>query len=112
MTTARIPSTRSAGSAGGEVVKVDSCFKRIGTPDINWVQSTLQFDNGATGVVINSWASGRRVFRTEIHCPGAYADVSWKIRRIFMRTATMTDRNLTARKSRADRNFMNTAGLS
>ena len=34
---------------GGEVVKVDSCFKRIGTPDINWVQSTLQFDNGATG---------------------------------------------------------------
>jgi len=60
---------------GGEVVGVDSNFKRIGTPDINWVQSTLQFDNGATGVVINSWASGRRVFRVEIHCPGAYADV-------------------------------------
>ena len=60
---------------GGEVVKVDSCFKRIGTPDINWVQSTLQFDNGATGIVINSWASGRRVFRAEVHCPGAYADI-------------------------------------
>ena len=60
---------------GGEVVRVDSCFKRIGTPDINWVQATLQFDNGATGVVLNSWASGRRVFRTEVHCPGAYADI-------------------------------------
>lgn len=60
---------------GGEVVKVDSCFKRIGTPDINWVQSTLQFDNGATGIIINSWASGRRVFRVEVHCPGAYADI-------------------------------------
>jgi virulence factor len=60
---------------GGEVVKVDSCFKRIGTPDINWVHSTLQFDNGATGIVINSWASGRRVFRVEVHCPGAYADI-------------------------------------
>lgn len=60
---------------GGEIVKIESVFKRIGTPDINWIQSTLQFDNGATGVVINSWASGRRVFRTEIHCPGAYADV-------------------------------------
>lgn len=60
---------------GGEVTDVQSCFKRIGTPDINWVQSTIQFDNGATGVIINSWASGRRVFRTEIHCPGAYADV-------------------------------------
>lgn len=60
---------------GGEVVSVESNFKRIGTPDINWVQSTLQFDNGATGIVINSWASGRRVFRVEIHCPCAYADV-------------------------------------
>lgn len=60
---------------GGEVVKVDSCFKRIGTPDINWVQSTLQFDNGATGIIINSWASGRRVFRAEVHCPGVYADI-------------------------------------
>ena len=68
---------------GGEVVKVDSCFKRIGTPDINWVQSTLQFDNGATGVVINSWASGRRVFRTEIHCPGAYADVELENKAYF-----------------------------
>ena len=60
---------------GGEVVKVDSCFKRIGTPDINWVQSTIQFDNGATGILINSWASGRRVFRAEVHCLGAYADI-------------------------------------
>lgn len=68
---------------GGEVVSVDSSFKRIGTPDINWVQSTLQFDNGATGVVINSWASGRRVFRAEIHCPGAYADVELENKAYF-----------------------------
>ncbi len=68
---------------GGEVVDVKSVFKRLGTPDINWVQSTLQFDNGATGVIINSWASGRRVFRAEIHCPGAYADVELENKAFF-----------------------------
>lgn len=68
---------------GGEVTKIDSTFKRIGTPDINWVQSVLEFDNGATGVVINSWASGRRVFRTEIHAPEAYADVELENKAYF-----------------------------
>lgn len=60
---------------GGEVLKIESNFKKIGVPDINWVQSTLHFDNGATGILINSWASGRRIFRAEIHSPGAYADI-------------------------------------
>lgn len=60
---------------GGEVVRVEARFKRINTPDINWVHATLEFDNGATGVLINSWASGRRVFRVSIHSPGACADV-------------------------------------
>lgn len=68
---------------GGEVVKVESSFKRIRTPDINWVQSVLQFDNGATGIVVNSWASGRRVFRAEIHCPDAYADVELENKAYF-----------------------------
>lgn len=68
---------------GGEVISVESDFKRIGTPDINWVHSTLQFDNGSTGIVINSWASGRRIFRVEIHCPSAYADVELENKAYF-----------------------------
>ncbi|QQO08437.1 Gfo/Idh/MocA family protein [Breznakiella homolactica] len=60
---------------GGDVTGVESTCKRIGTPDINWVQSVLHFDNGSTGIIINSWASGRRVFRLELHSPGIYADV-------------------------------------
>jgi len=59
---------------GGEVVDIDSHCKRIGTPDINWISATIQFDSGATGFLVNSWASGRRVFRVQMHAPGIYCD--------------------------------------
>lgn len=59
---------------GGEVVKVEGHCKRIGVPDINWIGATLHFDNGSTGYVLCSWASGRRVFRVEMHAPGIYTD--------------------------------------
>jgi virulence factor len=56
------------------VVSIESHCKRIGTPDINWIGATLQFDNGATGYVLNSWNSGRRVFRVQMHAPGISTD--------------------------------------
>ncbi|RIK43327.1 MAG: gfo/Idh/MocA family oxidoreductase [Chloroflexi bacterium] len=59
---------------GGEVVGVESRCKRIGTPDINFISAFLEFDNGATGVLINSWTSGRRIFRVEMHAPGICAE--------------------------------------
>lgn len=59
---------------GGEVVEVDSRCRRIGTPDINWIGATLYFDNGSIGYLINSWTSGRRVFRVEMHAPGIAVD--------------------------------------
>lgn len=59
---------------GGEVVGVESECRRIGTPDINWIGITLHFDNGSTGHVINNWASGRRVFRVQMHAPGVCVD--------------------------------------
>ena len=59
---------------GGEVTGVDSRCRRIGTPDINWIGAMLHFDNGATGFVINSWTSGRRVFRVQMHAPAVYVD--------------------------------------
>jgi predicted dehydrogenase len=60
---------------GGEVIAVESRCRRIGVPDINWFDATLTFDNGATCYVACNWASGRRVFRAEIHVLGGYADV-------------------------------------
>ena len=60
---------------GGEVVKIESECKRINVPDINWIGATLHFDNGSSCYVIGNWASGRRVFRVQIHAPGICADV-------------------------------------
>jgi predicted dehydrogenase len=60
---------------GGEVVRVESEARRIGVPDINWFGATLHFDNGSTCYVVCNWASGRRVFRVQMHVPRAYADI-------------------------------------
>ncbi|MFN8444844.1 MAG: Gfo/Idh/MocA family oxidoreductase [Caldilineaceae bacterium] len=59
---------------GGEVVEVQSHCKRIGTPDINFISALLHFDNGATAVLLNSWSSGRRIFKVEMHAPGICAE--------------------------------------
>lgn len=59
---------------GGEVTAIESRCKRLGTPDINWIGAALHFDNGSSGYVLNSWASGRRIFRVELHAPGVAVD--------------------------------------
>ena len=59
---------------GGEVVEVQSTCRRQQTPDINFISALLRFDNGATGLMLNSWTSGRRVFRVEMHAPGICAE--------------------------------------
>ena len=59
---------------GGEVIEVESSCRRVGVPDINWIGATLYFDNGAAGYLLNSWVSGRRVFRVEMHAPGIAVD--------------------------------------
>lgn len=55
---------------GGEVVEVQSLTKRVLVPDINFISALLRFDNGAIGVLLNSWTSGRRIFDVEMHAPG------------------------------------------
>lgn len=59
---------------GGEVRDVQSVMKRVGVPDLNFFAALLTFDNGATGVLLNSWTSGRRIFRVEMHAPGICAE--------------------------------------
>lgn len=55
---------------GGEVVEIQSVTRRVMTPDINFFAAMLGFDNGATGLLVNSWTSGRRIFDVEMHAPG------------------------------------------
>ena len=59
---------------GGEIEDVQSITRRVDTPDINFFVSTLQFSNDATGVMMNSWVSGRRIFRVEMHSQGICAE--------------------------------------
>lgn len=59
---------------GGEVTGIESHVKRVGVPDINFISATLQFDGGATGYLINSWSSGKRIFAVEMHAPGIFAE--------------------------------------
>jgi virulence factor len=54
---------------GGEVVEIQSVAHSIMVPDINYITALLHFDNGATGVMMNTWVSGRRIFRVEMHAP-------------------------------------------
>jgi virulence factor len=66
-------------ACGGEVVGVDSYCRRVGTPDVNWIGAMLHFDNGSVGVLVNSWSSGRRLFRVQLHASGIFAEVDPEI---------------------------------
>ena len=59
---------------GGDVLGVESRCRRIGVPEINWIGASLYFENGSVGYLVNSWVSGRRVFRVEMHAPGIAVD--------------------------------------
>jgi virulence factor len=59
---------------GGEVTNVQSIARRVQTADINFFTALLEFDNGATGILVNSWSSGRRIFRVEMHGRGICAE--------------------------------------
>lgn len=59
---------------GGEAKKIYSEMKSINVPDRNFITGVIEFDSGATGIMINSWASGRRIFRVEMHSPGICAE--------------------------------------
>jgi len=59
---------------GGEVTRIHSVTRRVMVPDINFISALLEFDNGATGVMLNSWTSGRRIFSVEMHAPGIWVE--------------------------------------
>ncbi len=59
---------------GGEVVGLQSVTRRVTVPDINFISAVLEFDTGATGLMLNSWTSGRRIFRVQMHAPGVCAE--------------------------------------
>lgn len=55
---------------GGEVTKIHGVTHEVQVPDVNFIAAMLEFDTGATGILLNSWTSGRRIFQVEMHAPG------------------------------------------
>jgi len=68
---------------GGEVTTIHSVTKRVQTPDINFISALMEFDNGGTGVMLNSWTSGRRIFKVEMHAPGICVEAEHENRGIL-----------------------------
>ena len=62
-----------------ELASIHSITRRVGALDINFISATMEFENGATGYLINSWSSGRRVFDIEMHAPGACAEAEHEL---------------------------------
>lgn len=83
---------------GGEVTGVESRCRRIGTADINWIGATLYFDNGAVGYMLNSWSSGRRVFRVEMHAPGIAVDAEVEGKAVIYADGDVTGQFFDARQ--------------
>jgi len=92
---------------GGEVIGVHSRCRRIGVPDINWIGATLEFDNGSTCYIVCNWASGRRVFRTQLHVVGGYADVEVEAEaRIYLDNNYQGEVLTTQQAAGSDKNFV------
>jgi virulence factor len=83
---------------GGDVVAVDSRCRTIGTADINWIGATLYFDNGSVGYLLNSWSSGRRVFRVEMHAPGIAVDAEVEGKAVVYADGDVTGESFDARQ--------------
>jgi len=95
---------------GGEVSRVDSVTRSVGAPDTNLIVAMLHFSSGATGLMVNSWSSGRRIFSVEIHAPGICAEAEQEGRGTSTRTATRRAWPMTRARSPAATSFLSTAG--
>lgn len=62
------------GDGSSEVTEIQSMTRRVGVPDVNFIAALLRFANGATGMLLNSWTSGRRIFRVQMHAPCVSAE--------------------------------------
>lgn len=55
---------------GGEVVSVASDSRRLDGGHWNIHLALVRFSSGATGLLLNNFMAGRRIFSVEIHAPG------------------------------------------
>ncbi len=52
---------------GGEVKKLVSSVKRFHSPVDNAFNALVEFENGAVGILLTNWVTGRRIYSVEMH---------------------------------------------
>ncbi|MBM3214660.1 Gfo/Idh/MocA family oxidoreductase [Candidatus Poribacteria bacterium] len=60
---------------GGDVTKVTSLVRRYHADFDNAFNALVEFESGATGVLLTNWMTGARMHAFELHAPGASAYV-------------------------------------
>jgi predicted dehydrogenase len=55
---------------GGEVISVASDSRRLDALHWNIHLALIRFSSGATGLLLNNFMAGRRIFSVEVHAPG------------------------------------------
>ena len=55
---------------GGEVERVSSDSRRLDATHWNMHLAIIKFSSGATGILLNNFMAGKRIFSVEIHSPG------------------------------------------
>jgi predicted dehydrogenase len=82
-------------ACGGEIRKIACMATNAGVPDLNVHTATIEFDNGAIGVLLENFISGRRVFRVEMHSQGVCAEGDLEDKAyIYVRQTAMKPKDL------------------
>ena len=70
---------------GGDVAAVTSIVKRYGATFPTAFNALVEFESGATGVLLANWKTGARMHQWELHAPGAsaYVDADREARLFF-----------------------------
>jgi virulence factor len=92
---------------GGEVVGVQSVARRVLVPDLNFFSAMITFETGATGLMLTSWTSGRRIFRVQMHAPGICVEAEHERKAILFADGDTTGVEYDTREvAGSDQNFV------
>lgn len=96
---------------GGEVTRISSIARALNTPDYNYFNIVLEFDNGSVGVIMNSWSSGKRIFAVEMHAPGIYIEAEHETEAKIYRDGSLIPELITTENAAGSSDYFVTSGV-
>ena len=96
---------------GGELAGLSSNMRAFTTPDYNIINAMMTFDNGAVGILMNNWSSGKRIFAVEMHAPGIYAEAEHEVGVNIYRDGSLTPEFISAEAAAGSTEYYVHSGL-